>query len=83
VFAERQANKARMRAEWVMKQREHETLDKFPVLRKFPIRGRLTAEVRQTTEACDRGNRCFRVFDVAAWERISEKNPAFFGRHRS
>src|ERR1700726_4322952 len=38
VFAERQANKARMRAEWVMKQREHEALDKFLVLRKLSLR---------------------------------------------
>jgi len=33
--------------------------------------------VRQTTEACARGNLCFGVFDVAAKPRISEKNPAF------
>jgi len=33
--------------------------------------------VRQTTEACARGNLCFRVFDVAAKPRISEKNRAF------
>src|ERR1700732_1718700 len=38
VFAENEANKARMRAEWVMKQREHEALDKFLVLRKLSLR---------------------------------------------
>jgi hypothetical protein len=63
-----------------MKQREHEVLDKFLVLRKLPICGRQEAEVRQTTEACDRGNPCFGVFDVAAGSRISEKNPALSDR---
>jgi hypothetical protein len=61
-----------------MKQREHEALDTFAILRKFCFRRScLAAEVRQTTEACARGNLCFRVFDVAAEQRISEKNPAF------
>jgi hypothetical protein len=61
-----------------MKQREHEALDTFAILRKFCFRRRSpAAEVRQPTEACARGNPCFRVFDVATKQRISEKNPAF------
>ena len=35
VFAERQADEARMRTERMMEQREHEALDNFAVLKKL------------------------------------------------
>ena len=38
VFANGKANEARMRAERMMKQREHEVLDKFTVLKKLSPR---------------------------------------------
>src|SRR5882724_10805 len=87
VLAKYEPYKARMRAEWVMKQREHAALDKFLGLKKASHCGRLVpafrfevpvrvcrgscrnfksaalaAEVRQTTEACDRGNLLFSCF---------------------
>jgi hypothetical protein len=55
-----------------MEQRKHEALGYFAVLKNLS-----TSEARQTTQARQRGNLCFRVFDVAAKQRISEKNPAF------
>src|SRR5882724_3652327 len=46
VLAKYEANKARMRAEWVMKQREHAALDKFLVLRKLSLRQASAADLK-------------------------------------
>src|SRR3954467_14320450 len=39
VLTEGEADEARMRTEWMMKQREHEALDRFAVLNKLSLPG--------------------------------------------
>jgi hypothetical protein len=56
-----------------MEQREHEVLDSFAVLKKLSPPECGAKLQKQTSEATP----CFSHFDVAAEERISEKNPAF------
>jgi hypothetical protein len=60
VFADRQANEARMRAEWVMKQREHEVLDKVAVLKKLSPPEQCVKLQKRTNEA----TLCFRILTL-------------------
>jgi hypothetical protein len=37
VLAENEANEARLRTEWMMKQREHNAFDRFAILKKVSL----------------------------------------------
>src|SRR4051812_13923682 len=72
VLAEGEPDETRMRAEWMMKQREHEALDRFAVLNKLSLPGKaafaLERHARLTTPSTLSGRRL--VFDIAAVKRI-------------
>jgi len=61
VFAKRQANEARMRAERMMKQREHEVLDKFTVLKKLSPPELWGANLQKRT---NEATLCFRILTL-------------------
>ena len=79
VFAERQADEARLRTERVVKQRVHGGLDSFARLNKCPDAGAVAQpRRRQTSEARRRGNAVFaHILPLRHADRIGEKNPAF------
>jgi hypothetical protein len=68
----------------MVKQREHDAFDKFAVIRKnLTARGRCVhRNQRAKLPKRAREATCvFAFFEIAARERISEKNPAFSADH--
>src|SRR4051795_12384790 len=51
VLAEGEPDETRMRAEWMMKQREHEALDRFAVLNKLSLPGKAAFALGSQNEA--------------------------------
>jgi hypothetical protein len=80
VFAQREADEARMRTERMMKQREHEPLDRFRMIKKFSTVLRRAYTPQQRSKLPKHANEATCVlplFAIAAAGRMGEKSPQF------